>query len=101
MPNTLVLYLFLLFVLFASGCKKDALPQQNALEKTSILSSPEGNKLDTRTQLIIKRTPVRLRETAGVNGKVIRELKYGTVLYDLGEVSNYTSRIELRGNNLS
>ncbi|MBK7872272.1 MAG: SH3 domain-containing protein [Saprospiraceae bacterium] len=39
----------------------------------------------------------RLRETPGEDGKVIQELAKGTVLYDLGEVSDFTTRVQLRG----
>lgn len=39
----------------------------------------------------------RLRAEAGPEGRVIRELPKGTTLYDLGEVSPFTTRLRLRG----
>lgn len=40
---------------------------------------------------------LRMRETAGEKGKVVKELEKGTILYDEGEVSDFTTRIKLRG----
>ena len=97
MSKASVISIILLAVVLLAGCKKDTPPQEETVEQGSIQSTPEGIKQDNRPQLTIKRTPVRLRATAGVNGKVIKELSRGEVVYDQGEVSNYTNRIELAG----
>lgn len=49
------------------------------------------------TRLITNIEDVRLREAPGENSKVLSSLPKGTVLYDLGEVSDFTTKVQLRG----
>ena len=58
-----------------------------------IESTVEGEQ----TTFIVNIDRLRMRETAGEKGKVIKELEKGAVLIDEGEVSDFTTRIKLRG----
>ncbi|MEL6924393.1 MAG: SH3 domain-containing protein [Bacteroidota bacterium] len=40
---------------------------------------------------------LRLRDAPGIEGKVITELSRGTRLLDLGEISDFTTKVKLRG----
>ena len=56
---------------------------------------PSPPKLEDTFTISLDR--LRLRDQPGVNGKVITELPKGTLVKDLGEVSNFTTPIKLRG----
>ncbi len=59
---------------------------------------PDTPKENTApTKMIVNIDNLRLRSTAGEKGEEIGRLKEGTVLYDLGEVSDFTTRVQLRG----
>lgn len=60
-------------------------------QKSPTATENEGTKLITNLE------EVRLRDAPGENAKVIRTLTKGTVLYDLDEVSDFTTKIKLRG----
>ncbi|MEZ5043400.1 MAG: SH3 domain-containing protein [Saprospiraceae bacterium] len=49
------------------------------------------------TQFVVNIDRLRMRDTPGEEGTVIKELEKGTILYDQGEVSDFTTRIKLRG----
>lgn len=67
-------------------------PANPSTEKSSV--EVEGKEALT---FVVNIDRLRMRETAGEKGKVIKELEKGTVLYDEGEVSDFTTRIKLRG----
>lgn len=48
-------------------------------------------------QLVTNLDGVWLREASSEDAKVVRQLPKGTILYDLGEVSDFTTRVQLRG----
>ena len=59
---------------------------------------PRPNPTNTvPTQLIVNLENFRLRATPGVKGQEIGRLEKGTVLTDLGEVSDFTTPLKLRG----
>jgi hypothetical protein len=66
-------------------------------------SIEDGDRQDERSdsefphRLVAAFEPLRLRETPGEKGRVTVELRPGTILYDQGEVSDFTTRIILRG----
>lgn len=64
---------------------------------TSCGSEQKQRPTESVTRLTTNVEGTRLRETPGENGKVIRDLPEGTVLQDIGEVSDFTTRINLRG----
>ncbi len=72
------LLFMLLIVASLFACKKEAKEAAAADFTTNVAST-------------------RLRETPGEEGKVIRELPQGAMLYDLGEVSDFTTRVQIRG----
>lgn len=77
--------LFVISVIFIfSNC-------QNNSATTLSETTSEDSKLITNLE------DVRLRDAAGENAQVIRSLPKGTILYDLGEVSDFTTKIKLRG----
>ena len=49
------------------------------------------------TQFVVNIDRLRMRDTPGEEGTVVKELEKGTILYDQGEVSDFTTRIKLRG----
>lgn len=49
------------------------------------------------TRLTTNVEDTRLRDAPGENARVISTLEKGTALYDLGEVSDFTTKIKLRG----
>lgn len=90
-------YAFLFFsLLFFLSCGDDQNNQNQSVDITT----------DTTAQVVLQNVPtrlivgldhLRLREKAGEAGKEIAMLKKGTILYETGEVSNFSSRIKLRG----
>ena len=64
---------------------------------TSCESEQKQQPTESVTRLTTNVEHTKLRETPGEDGKVIRDLPHGTVLQDIGEVSDFTTRINLRG----
>lgn len=90
----LVPLIFLCFlVLF--GCKSESSTEQNS-ETTN--SNADANSDDIKaTKLHVGLDHLRLRASPGEDGEEIAFLEKETVLYETGEVSDFTSRIKLRG----
>lgn len=63
----------------------------------SCKSEPKQQPTSAVTRLTTNLDEVRLREAPGEDGKVLRSLPKGAVLYDLGEVSDFTTKVQLRG----
>ncbi len=72
--------LLLLALLFAIAC-------------TSKTTSADTDAMALTTNV----DAAQLRAAPGPDGKVLLSLPFGAVLYDLGEVSDFTTRINLRG----
>jgi len=88
-----LLYLLVLF-LFLNACGNETektveTPQEEV--KIVIPKKPE------RTQLIANIDYLRLRSEAGTSSETLAMLERGQVMYDLGEVSDFTTQVELRG----
>lgn len=90
------LYLYCFFVFLFFSCHSE--PSTEEANVTSqIKSVPDSTMDDQRTKLIVNIDELRLRTQPGQNGSVIKTISKGADLYDLGEVSNFSTRIELRG----
>jgi hypothetical protein len=82
---------FAILVLLSAGCGRDAEPNS---------SGPTIGNVDAparRTPLISNINHLRVRETPGPDGKIIATLSEGDTLFDLGEVSAFTTEVSLRG----
>ncbi len=79
-------YLFFItsVIFFLSNCKNDS-------------NKVVTNSTSKESTLITNLEDVRLRDAAGEDAKVILALPKGSVLYDMGEVSDFTTKIILRG----
>lgn len=77
------------------SCQADAVDDTSAQVETT----PVEDKVKDAeaTTFVVNIDRLRMRSTAGEDGEVIKELEKGTVLYDQGEVSDFTTRIKLRG----
>ncbi len=82
-------FLLLLFLLI--GCKPDA-PKEGS-------TSPDKEKetLEENIQLTVNIDELRLRDQAGIESKEIARLAKGSIVTDAGEVSDFSTRIKLRG----
>lgn len=90
----------LILILLAIGgwsCQSEEKTAESTTENDALGTEKVIEKEGERTTFIVNIDRLRMRETAGEKGKVIKELEKGTVLYDEGEVSDFTSRIKLRG----
>lgn len=66
---------------------------------TNGTQNPEPNTPESSSEVsfVVRVDGLRLRDAEGPNGKVIRTLPYGERLYDLGQVSDFTTQVTLRG----
>lgn len=73
------------------GCDTDT-PNgtENPVPNTSEYTAAESS-------FVVRVDGLRLRNTEGPNGQVIRTLPSGERLYDLGQVSDFTTQVTLRG----
>ncbi len=86
--------LFFLPFLLCFACKNDTGKQLNTD------TAPEQEVLPTKkepTKLTVNIDNLRLRATAGEEGKEVARLPKGTIVYDLGEVSDFATKVKLRG----
>lgn len=80
--NNFTPFLYGLFIFFViSSCQSDKKAQ------------PESEKMRLTTNI----EEVQLRDAPGENANVILVLPKGASLYDLGEVSDFTTKVKLRG----
>lgn len=86
--------LFLAF-LWIFSCNTDQ-EEDDTTEETSTETNPQVVEIKP-TKLIVALDHLRLRAAPGEKGEEIAMLKKGTILYETGEVSDFTSRIKLRG----
>lgn len=96
MPR-LLLYCTLLFLFASCSSKSSSETSSDAGSSPQIESAPARVEGDKRARLLVDASEVRLRSEPGENGAVITTLSRGAVLYDMKEVSNFSTRIELRG----
>ncbi|NRB48503.1 MAG: SH3 domain-containing protein [Saprospiraceae bacterium] len=90
----------LILILLTTGiwsCQSDNKPAESPAENDAPKQTETTDEAGEQTTFIVNIDRLRMRETAGEKGKVIKELEKGTVLYDEGEVSDFTTRIKLRG----
>lgn len=87
--------ILLLLAIGQWSCQADAVDDTSA----QVEATPVEDKVKDAeaTTFVVNIDRLRMRSTAGEDGEVIKELEKGTVLYDQGEVSDFTTRIKLRG----
>ena len=83
-----------LFLLIA--CNSDSSSSENTTSTTTPNTEVESPPHPT-PPLIVNIDNLRLRSTPGEGGEEIARLPKGTLLQDLGEVSDFTTRVRLRG----
>lgn len=79
------------------SCQSDQKPSDSPTTHSSNEQAADQVEKKGTTTFVVNIDRLRMRETAGEKGKVIKELDKGTILYDEGEVSDFTTRIKLRG----
>lgn len=89
--------ILILLTMGAWSCQSEQEPAESTVESETQARPEASNEKVEQTTFIVNIDRLRMRETAGEKGKVIKELEKGTVLYDEGEVSDFTTRIKLRG----
>ena len=93
-PNTdfhrLFFYSLLSFCLLAIGCGSD--PKEDTASTDIVAPAPAQ-----RITLISNLNYLRIRKTPGVDGEVVATLSEGDTLYEMGEVSAFTTEVTLRG----
>jgi len=82
---------FFFILIFTFSCKNDP-----PSIKDPGTEKPEKND-PKPTKMIVNIDNLRIRAEPGDKGAEIGRLREGTVLYDLGEVSDFTTRVQLRG----
>ena len=81
---------FFILIIFTIGCNDDPPPvDPNPIDPEETIEPP--------TKMIVNIDNLRIRATPGDKGEEIGRLKEGAVLYDLGEVSDFTTKVQLRG----
>ena len=90
--------IFFLFLIFLS-CSNETVSNGDTptIDGTSTEANAVTEQAFKPTKMLIGLDQLRLRSTPGEKGDEIAFLKKGTVIYDTGEVSNFTTRIKLRG----
>ena len=82
---------FFFLLIFTFSCKNDPSPIDKPVIEKPEKSDPQP------TKMIVNIDNLRIRAEPGENGAEVGRLKEGTMLYDLGEVSDFTTRVQLRG----
>ncbi len=96
--NTMKKFILLIPILLVllSACKNESQPIQESPTKQN--QAPETPAQTTRsTTLTVNIDNLRLRSTAGEDGDEIARLSKGTKVYDQGEISDFTTKVKLRG----
>lgn len=89
--------ILILLTIGVCSCQSDQKPAESPAVNAPPKQTESTDESGEQTTFIVNIDRLRMRETAGEKGKVIKELEKGTVLYDEGEVSDFTTRIKLRG----
>ncbi|MEL6864583.1 MAG: SH3 domain-containing protein [Bacteroidota bacterium] len=89
--NLVILFSTLLLCSLSCG---PAAPEEVKEELTETAPVVEQ---EAPTRLIVNIDKFRLRDQPGLKGKALKELSEGELLYDLDEVSDFTTPIKLRG----
>ena len=92
-----LLFLFALFFVACGGTGEKKQNNSSTITETPTETIPEDIPVEKMVPLIVNLDNLRLRADAGEKGKEIGRLPKGTVLQDLGEVSDFTTRVRLRG----
>ncbi len=92
-------YLLPLFLLLLFACKTETPDSNNEsdLENVSTEKIDKLNKQKKPTKMTVGLESLRLRASPGEDGKQVAYLDKGAILYETGEVSDFTTRIKLRG----
>jgi len=90
------LVLFPLILTLFSACKNE---QQSKSEVPTIDQKeiPPALTKKAPTKLTVNIDNLRLRSTAGEDGDEVARLSKGTEVYDMGEISDFTTKVKLRG----
>lgn len=90
------LLLFVGVLIGLTNCGSDDAPATD--ETTSSEATPISvPTTDERVPLLVNLNYFRLRDKPGTSGELVRMLSEGDTLYDLNEVSDFTTAIRLRG----
>lgn len=93
--NKLLFGLLSVLLLFACAAEeKEANPAESETKTYPVV--PEAVKPE-KTKLIANIDYVRLRSEPGTDSETVAMLSEGDVMYDLGEMSDFTTQVELRG----
>lgn len=94
--NKLTLFLGVLFLLNSctNGEQEDTNASEQTDNNTTVVILP---KKPEKTKLIANIDYLRLRAEPGPSGETVAMLQEGDIMYDLGEVSDFSTRVELRG----
>lgn len=88
--------LFLLLCCFIFACQNE--PQQASTDKaTNKTVTKEATPVQKTLSFSVNIDQLRLRDSPGTKGKEVAKLTEGTKLYDLDEVSKFTTSVKLRG----
>lgn len=77
--------ILILLTMGAWSCQSEQEPAESTVESETQARPEASNEKVEQTTFIVNIDRLRMRETAGEKGKVIKELEKGTVLYDEGE----------------
>ncbi len=86
-------YLLLIFLTFSCGSEVSEIETDGDDVNTTVII-PEK---PASTELVANIDYLRLRNSPGTSGETLAMFQKGEVLYDLGEVSDFTTAVELRG----
>lgn len=88
-----LLYFFIPLLLLNSCSDETAIVENKAQDEVKIFipAKPE------RTKLIANIDYLRLRSKPGTDSETVAMLQRGQVMHDLGEISDFTTQVELRG----
>ena len=91
MNKLLFLFIPLLLIYSCESEVKEVEGSPQEEVKITIAKKPE------RTKLVANIDYLRLRSKAGTDSETVAMLERGQLMYDLGEISDFTTKVELRG----
>ena len=92
--NNLSSLLMFLICIFLTGCTNDSNPAKPISNPTP---EEEKNIADKPVTLTVNLDKLRIRDKAGLDGKELAVLQKGTQLSHLGGVSDFRTKVKLRG----
>jgi hypothetical protein len=91
--NKLFYFFISLFLFYSCGNEVKESENDISQEEVKIVIPPKPE----RTKLIANIDYLRLRSEAGTDSETVAMLERGQVMHDLGEISDFTTAVELRG----